>query len=75
MSAHRQPERQGARERQVLAIPPGLSRACVRELSRRLRDLPGIVAFEVDAAAGRVVVSGNVDLAAAEAALRRLSCS
>ena len=75
MSAHRHPGREGARERQVLAIPPGLSRACVRELSRRLRDLPGIVSFEVDAAGARVVISGNVDPAAAEAALRALSCS
>jgi hypothetical protein len=47
----------------------------VRELSRRLRDLAGIVSFEVDAAAGRVVISGDVDGPALEAAVRGLSCS
>jgi Heavy-metal-associated domain len=64
-----------AREAQVLAIPPGLCRRCVRALSRRLRDLPGMVSFEVDAAEGRLFVSGDVDPAAAQAAIEDVSCS
>jgi hypothetical protein len=44
-------------------------------LSRRLRDLPGVVSFEIDAAAGRVWISGDVAPEAAAEALRGLSCS
>jgi hypothetical protein len=75
MSVPPRPAGHRAREPQVLAIPPGLCRGCVRALSRRLRDLPGMVSFEVDAAEGRVFVSGEVDLAAAEAAVGDVSCS
>jgi hypothetical protein len=63
------------RDRHVLTVPQGLCRVCVRALSRRLRDLPGMVWFEIDAAAGLVRISGEVDLAAAEALIRALSCS
>jgi hypothetical protein len=56
-------------------IPPGLCRRCMRALSRGLRDLPGVVAFEIDATAGRVRISGDVDHGAAEAVVRDLSCS
>jgi hypothetical protein len=63
------------RHRHVLALPQGLCRLCVRALSRRLRDLPGMVWFEIDAAAGLVRISGDVDLAAAEALIRALGCS
>jgi hypothetical protein len=59
----------------VLALPQGLCRRCVRALSRRLRDLPGMVWFEIDAATGQVRIKGDVDLAAAEALIRSLSCS
>jgi hypothetical protein len=34
-----------------------------------------MVSFEIDAAAGRVWISGEVDPAAAQAAVRELSCS
>jgi hypothetical protein len=60
---------------QPVEIPQGLCRRCVRALSRRLRDLPGVVSFEIDAAAGRVWISGEVDPAAAHAAIDDLSCS
>jgi hypothetical protein len=48
---------------------------CLRALSRRLRDLPGVVWFEVDAAAGRVLIAGDVDVEAAEGTVRELDCS
>ena len=59
----------------TLEIPPGLCRRCVRALSRRLRDLPGVLAFEIDARAGRVWLSGTVERGDAEAAVRDVSCS
>jgi len=59
----------------VFALPKGLCRKCVRAFSRRLRDLPGVVWFHVDAAAGQVLISGDVDLAAAEGMVRELGCS
>jgi copper chaperone CopZ len=63
-----------APQRLALQIPRGLCRRCVRALSRRLRDLPGVAAFEIDADAGRVWVSGTVDAGAVEGAVRDLSC-
>lgn len=63
------------RDCSVLAVPQGLCRRCVRALGRRLQDLPGMVWFEIDAAAGLVRIQGNVDVAAAEALIRSLSCS
>jgi hypothetical protein len=62
-------------DRHVLALPKGLCRKCVRALSRRLRDLPGVVWFHLDAAAGQVLITGHVDLAAAEAVVKELGCS
>ena len=62
-------------DRQVLALPEGLCSKCVRALSRRLRDLPGVVWFNVDAAAAQVLIAGDVDLPAAEAVIRELGCS
>jgi hypothetical protein len=47
-------------EAQGFAIPAGLCRRCVRSLSRRLRDVPGVVAFEVDVGRSRVRVAGDV---------------
>jgi hypothetical protein len=75
MSSTSQPSNHRARQRQGLEIPHGLCRRCVRALSRRLRDLPGVVSFEIDASAGRVWINGDVDPAAAHAAVRDLSCS
>jgi hypothetical protein len=70
-----QPSNHRERHRQGLEIPQGLCRRCVRALSRRLRGLPGMVSFEIDAAAGRVWISGEVDPAAAHAAVDDLRCS
>jgi len=64
-----------APDHHVLALPKGLCRRCVRALSRRLGDLPGVVWFHVDAAAGQVLITGDVDLAAAEGVVRELGCS
>src|SRR4051794_23660596 len=74
MPSTSEPSNHRERHRQGLEIPQGLCRRCVRALSGRLRDLPGVVSFEVDAAAGRVWVSGDVDPAAAQATVRDLSC-
>ena len=63
------------RDHHVLALPKGLCHKCLRALSRRLRDLPGVVWFQIDAAAGQVLIAGDVDLAAAEAVVRELDCS
>lgn len=63
------------RNRQVLRLPPGLCRRCVRALSRRLRDVPGMVWFEVDAAAGLLWFSGDVDQATVEAEVSDLRCA
>jgi hypothetical protein len=38
-------------------------------MSRRLRDLPGMVWFRIDAAAGLVTIAGEVDAGSAEAAV------
>jgi hypothetical protein len=75
MPSASQPSNHRARHQQGLEIPQGLCRRCVRTLSRRLRDLPGMVSFEIDAAAGRIWISGEVDPAAAQAAVDDLCCS
>jgi hypothetical protein len=62
-------------EHHVLALPEGLCHTCLRGLSRRLRDLPGVVWFQVDAAAGQVLIAGDVDPTAAEGVVRELDCS
>ena len=75
MPSTNQPSNHRARQRQGLEIPHGLCRRCVRALSGRLRDLPGVVSFEIDASAGRVWINGDVDPALAQEAVRDLSCS
>jgi len=75
MPSTSQPSNNRARQRQGLEIPHGLCRRCVRALSRRLRDLPGVVSFEIDASAERVWINGDVDPAVAQEAVRDLSCS
>jgi hypothetical protein len=75
MPSSNQPSNHRVRQRQGLEIPHGLCRRCVRALSRRLRDLPGMVSFQVDAADGHVWIHGEVDPAAAQDAVRGLSCS
>ncbi|WP_446220030.1 heavy-metal-associated domain-containing protein [Micromonospora sp. IBHARD004] len=51
----------------MVALPPGICRRCVRAVSRRVSDLPGVVSLEFDADAGVLRVGGEVD----PAALRR----
>lgn len=75
MSTSSQPGSRHGRERRAMVIPVGLCRRCVRRLSRLLRDLPGVVSFEVDSANGRVWIDGGVDPAEADAVVRGISCS
>ena len=55
----------------TLPIPPHLCRCCVRSLSRRVRDVPGVVAVEVDVARAVVRVEGDPDPVAVAAVLSR----
>jgi len=75
MTSTSEPSDQRAGQRQGLEIPRGLCRRCVRALSRRLRDVPGVVSFEIDASAGGVWVNGDVDPALAQEAVRGLGCA
>ncbi|MGI5161577.1 hypothetical protein [Microbispora sp. CA-102843] len=45
----------------TVCVPALLCRRCVRLLSRHVRDVPGVTAFEVDAARGLLRVRGGVD--------------
>ena len=54
----------------TVAVTPGLCRRCVRRLSRRISDVPGVMFFEVHAARGLVVARGAVTAAQLRAALR-----
>ena len=60
-----------AQEYLIDVIDPALCRRCVRNLSSRLRDIPGVVAFEVDVAAGRVRIAGDVQADAVRSAIAR----
>ncbi|MEU8264715.1 heavy-metal-associated domain-containing protein [Micromonospora sp. NPDC048999] len=51
----------------TVVLPPGICRRCVRAVSRRVSDLPGVVSLEFDADVGVLRVGGEVD----PAALRR----
>lgn len=55
------------------SIPQGLCRRCVRTLSRRLRDVPGIESFQVDAEAALVRVRGDIEAADLQAAVASVS--
>ncbi|TYC23033.1 cation transporter [Micromonospora sp. MP36] len=48
----------------TVALPPGICRRCVRAVSRRVSDLPGVVSLEFDGDAGLLRVGGEVDPAA-----------
>jgi copper chaperone CopZ len=61
--------------RQTVLIDRHLCRRCVRAVSRRLRDLPGVRSFVVDVAEGRVTVVGDIDRAALEAAVGAPGCA
>jgi copper chaperone CopZ len=53
----------------TMSVSGTLCRRCVRIISRRVRDVPGVESLEVDAARGVVRVHGDVDRAALVAAL------
>jgi Heavy-metal-associated domain len=55
----------------TVRVPAALCRRCVRLLSRRISDLPGVVSLRVEAARGRLSVTGPVDPQALRAALDR----
>jgi copper chaperone CopZ len=52
----------------TVALPAGLCRRCVRLLSRRVSDLPGVKALQVERDRGRLSVSGDVQAAVVVAA-------
>jgi hypothetical protein len=62
------------RPTQELMIPTGWCRRCVRAVSRRLRDVPGVVAFELDATHGVLRLTGAPDPVAVRNAIDRVSC-
>ena len=51
----------------TVTVPPGMCRRCVRAVSGRVSDLPGVVSLEFDVDAGTLRVGGEVD----SSALRR----
>ncbi|MET7970959.1 heavy-metal-associated domain-containing protein [Micromonospora sp. NPDC005305] len=48
----------------TVRLPPGMCRRCVRAVSRRVSDLPGVVSLEFDVDAGTLRVGGEVDSSA-----------
>lgn len=58
----------GELERPItVALPTGICRRCVRALSRRISDVPGVRSLEYDASGGVLRVGGAPDLAALRA--------
>ncbi|NES30176.1 hypothetical protein GCE86_08280 [Micromonospora terminaliae] len=57
----------GATRVTTVRLLPGMCRRCVRAVSARVSDLPGVVSLEFDVDAGALRVGGAVD----PAALRR----
>lgn len=45
----------------VMVLPAGICRRCVRAVSRRVSDLPGVVWLAFDADSGVLRVGGGVD--------------
>ncbi|MCW3845472.1 heavy-metal-associated domain-containing protein, partial [Micromonospora yasonensis] len=55
----------GEQERPTtVTLPAGICRRCVRVLSRRISDVPGVLSLEYDADAGVLRIGGEPDLAA-----------
>lgn len=52
-----------------MQVPGMTCRHCVRAVTARLRDLPGVVAVEADAENARLVVHGDITADQVEAAL------
>jgi copper chaperone CopZ len=44
----------------TVAVPAGLCRRCVRLLSRRVSDLPGVISLQVEPERGQLRVTGDV---------------
>jgi hypothetical protein len=44
----------------TVAVPAGLCRRCVRLLSRRVSDLPGVRSLQIEPGRGQLCVSGDV---------------
>jgi copper chaperone CopZ len=61
--------RRGAAGVVIISVPAGLCRRCVRVVSRRVRDVPGVASLEVDAVRGLLRVRGDVDPALLRAEL------
>jgi copper chaperone CopZ len=57
----------------ALRVPGMTCRRCVRIVTARLRDLPGVVMVAADAAAAEVVVHGEVSEDRVRAALAEVS--
>ena len=58
-----------AQEITVFVVAP-LCRRCVRIVSRRVSDVPGVVSLKVDAASGCLRIHGDVDVQQLLAAIR-----
>jgi copper chaperone len=56
-----------------MQVPGMTCRHCVRAVTARLRDLPGVVAVEADAEHARLVVHGDVTADQVQAALGDVS--
>jgi copper chaperone CopZ len=56
-----------------MQVPGMTCRHCVRAVTARLRDLPGVVAVEADSQTARLVVHGDVTADDVQAALREVS--
>jgi copper chaperone CopZ len=52
----------------TVPVPPMLCRRCVRLLSRRVSDLPGVVSLRVESTRGLMSVRGTVDAGTVRAA-------
>lgn len=66
-------DRDAERVTVTLRVPAMLCRRCVRGISRRVRDVPGVESLEVDAAQGVLRVRGTADEPALLAALREVN--
>jgi copper chaperone CopZ len=53
----------------TLHVPDMRCRRCVRSVTARLRDLPGVVTVEADATTGELVVRGEVTVGQVREAL------
>lgn len=69
-SARRHPRRMTRFEEHEVEVPAGLCRRCVRYVSRKVSDVPGVISLQVEAAVGRLRIRGRLDPPLLTAALR-----